>query len=276
MGDNEVIKCQNCQVPLELDTSLMDLSLAQRNLLMNSTIEPTTQQLQLPPDRLRRLNSIEKVSNLNLQPSVLNNLESYVFLNDDSGSLQHTRLDGESSEEADDDNAPKILSSRVNTLTNIFNLVSSKSNIDYPVCQDCLDALIHKLKGDYEEALKERDTYTEFLDRLNKQQGLEQSKPQNVNGALEEERAAALKEQEELLQELISLERTEAELDSTIEELEEGIRQEELSQLRKIEAENARDLEELEFSKELQSLKNQYETTLNGLDKLASKDEYLQ
>ncbi|CAR22702.1 beclin 1 [Lachancea thermotolerans CBS 6340] len=274
MGDDEVLKCQNCQVPLEIDSSLIDLSLAQRSLLMNTATEPSVPTGIIPPDRLRRLGSVKKGGSLNLQPSVLNSLDSYVFLGGESSTLQQTRWDGESGDEADDSATTKTLSSRVGTLTNIFNVLSSKSNIDYPVCQDCCDLLIQKLKGEYEEALKERDTYSEFLYRLKKQRELESyatSKPHMVS---ESGGVDTKKEQEELLNELIELEKTEAELDSTIEDLESELQAKNDQEIAELEVMNSRDLEKLEFMSELQSLKNQYESTLNNLDKLRKTNVY--
>ncbi|SCV05752.1 LANO_0H14400g1_1 [Lachancea nothofagi CBS 11611] len=274
MGDAELLKCQNCHIPLELDSSLMELSLAQRNLLMNSATEPTVPAVQIPADRLKRLNSVRKGSELNLQPSVLNNLDSYVFLTGDSSTLHTTRLDGESGSEDDEDIRSRTLSSRISTLTNIFNILSSKSNIEYPVCQDCCDLLIQKLKGDYEDALKERDTYSDFLKRLERQQELEQDRSQEEGDSFEEERRIAEKEQEELLQKLANLEKTDADLDATIEKLEEELEVKKQHEMKELELRNIRDLEKMEFSKELQSLKNQYEFTLNSLDKLRKTNIY--
>ncbi|CUS20458.1 LAQU0S01e07030g1_1 [Lachancea quebecensis] len=274
MGDDDVLKCQNCQVPLEIDSSLIDLSLAQRSLLMNTATEPSVPTEIIPPDRLRRLDSVKKGSSLNLQPSVLNNLDSYVFLGGESSTLQQLRWDGESGDEADDNVTSKTLSSRVSTLTNIFNVLSSKSNIDYPVCQDCCDLLIQKLKGEYEEALKERDTYSDFLHRLKKQQELERHDTSETSIDLESGGVDTKKEQEELLQELIELEKKEAELDSTIEDLERELQAKKDQDMAELEAMNSRDFEKLEFMRELQSLKNQYESTLNNLDKLRKTNVY--
>ncbi|SCU93699.1 LAME_0F04698g1_1 [Lachancea meyersii CBS 8951] len=268
MGNPEVLKCQNCQMPLELDSSLMDLSLAQRNLLVSSATQPLAPSIEIPQARLKRLNSVKKASDLKFQPSVLNNLESYVFLNGESSTLHTSRLDGDSGDEDEDDLTSKTLSSRINTLTNIFNILSSKSNIEYPVCQDCCDLLIHKLKSDYEDALKERDTYFEFLKRLNKQRELEQNENAHKNEAFEDERKAAEREDEELLQNLRKLEDTEAELDAQIEKLEQELKLKKEQEAENLARRNSQELEKLEFSKELQSLRNQYEFTMNSIDRL--------
>ncbi|SCU89456.1 LAFA_0E18184g1_1 [Lachancea sp. 'fantastica'] len=269
MGSSEVLKCQNCQIPLELDSSLMDLSLAQRNHLVSASTQPILPTVQIPAARLKRLNSVRKVSDINFQPSVMNNLESYVFLSGDFSTLQTTRLDGDSGDEDEDDLTSKTLSSRISTLTNIFNILSSKTNIEYPVCQDCCDLLIQKLKNEYEDALKERDTYSEFLARLNRQRELDQDTAHSDGKtSFEDERKAAEKEDERLLQKLKKLEDTEAELDAHIEKLEQELALKREREAQDLMYRNSQDLEKLQFSKELQSLKNQYEYTLNNLDRL--------
>ncbi|SCU82821.1 LADA_0C08152g1_1 [Lachancea dasiensis] len=268
MVDSEVLKCQNCHIPLELDSSLMNLTLAQRNLLLSSATEPTSSGVQIPPERLKRLNGIKKVNELNFQPSVLNNLDSYVFLNGDSSTLQTTQLDVESGDEGDEDLTSKTLSSRISTLRNIFNILSAKSNIEYPVCQDCCDLLIQKLKSDYEDGLKERDTYSDFLNRLNKQRDLENDGSEGHEESLVDEREEADREQEDLLRELEALEEEEGTLDSTIEELEKQLLLKKEMEMKELQQRNIQDLEKLDFSRELQSLKNQHEYTLNSLDRL--------
>lgn len=246
----------------------MDLSLAQRNLLVNTVSEPSAPNYRIPQDRLQRLAQIKKPSELSLQKSLVNNSDSYVFLQGDSSSLQQTRTDDESGDDLDEDITSKTLSSRIGTLTNIFNILSSKSNIDYPVCQECCEHLIQKLKSDYDEALKERDTYVDFLSRLSKQKDLEEKKPKGKQDLCEDEKSIAEKEQDQLLQELISLEKTDSELDKKIEELEGKLKAQKEKEDQALRVRNLEDLSKLEFAKELQSLQNQYEFTLTNLDNL--------
>lgn len=59
-----------------------------------------------------------------------------------------------------------VFSSTTMTLETLFNIISSKSEIDYPVCSDCAEALKNGLKQKYEEDCKERDTYIKFFSQL--------------------------------------------------------------------------------------------------------------
>lgn len=267
------MKCQNCQLPVEVDHSLVDLSLAQRKLLLNSGGEPLSQVYRIPQERLQKLSHIRKPSELSLQKSVVNSLDSYVFLHGDSSTLQRSNNiiassgEEESGDDEEEDSTTKTLSSHVNALTNIFNILSSKGNIDYPVCQDCCDLLMQKLKSEYDDAIKERGIYSSFLSRLQKQQELDALKPKKQIYSSEEVDGMKT-EQEKLLQELLELEKQDDELVQEIVELEKQLQLKNEQQAKELQKQNLEDLEKIEFVKEVQSLKNQYELTLNNLDKL--------
>ncbi|SCU85132.1 LAMI_0C10242g1_1 [Lachancea mirantina] len=266
--EDGVIKCQSCFVPLEVDSSLLDLSLAQRNLLLNAKTEVPNSGFKIPTERLERLSLIQNPNELNLRRSTTNNSNSYVFLNGDSSLLHQAGPEITSNEEdSKNDWSTKTLSSRINTITNIFNILSFKSNIDHPVCQECCDMMIQKLKADYEEAMFERDKYAEFLSRLQKQEDVERSQAVTKDSNCDS-REMVEKEHTELLKELIQLEDQESQLDLKIEDLEAKLAAKKKAQLQLMKERNIKELNNLEFSKEIESLKSKYERTLTNLDTL--------
>lgn len=59
-----------------------------------------------------------------------------------------------------------VFSSKTMTLETLFDIISSKSEIDYPVCSECAEVLKNSLKQKYEDDCKERDTYIKFFSQL--------------------------------------------------------------------------------------------------------------
>ncbi|CAI7381370.1 ASB_collapsed_G0055020.mRNA.1.CDS.1 [Saccharomyces cerevisiae] len=139
---------------------------------------------QIPKERLRRLGEIQNIKDLNLKDDKLIT-DSFVFLNHDdddnanitSNSREDQRYgnangndnkkansdtsdgtstfrdhDEEEQEATDEDENQQIqlnsktLSTQVNAMTNVFNILSSQTNIDFPICQDCCNILINRLK----------------------------------------------------------------------------------------------------------------------------------
>ncbi|KAL9638778.1 MAG: hypothetical protein Q9164_001332, partial [Protoblastenia rupestris] len=63
--------------------------------------------------------------------------------------------------------SPRTLSDHIETSTRLFEILSSRSDIDHPVCTECTDLLLVSLKNRLESSMKERDTYINFLKTLN-------------------------------------------------------------------------------------------------------------
>ncbi|AAS51380.1 ACR154Wp [Eremothecium gossypii ATCC 10895] len=258
-------KCQNCQCPIDMDLSLMDLSIAQRDMIVNSGGEPTNPStFKIPPERLSRLHQVRRPHELTVAAAP-GAAESYVFLqvNEDGLNRSKHAIEEESGEEEEDDSS-KTLSSNIQVLTNIFNILSSKGNIDYPVCHVCCELMMQRLKAEYADAIRKRDAYFEFMDRLQKQhekESAQEPKPASAEADL-------LAQKDELVTKLVALEHENDKLDKEIESLEQQLREKEQQETRAVLKQNLKDLEHIAFMKDMQSLKNQYELTLNNLDKL--------
>jgi len=79
------------------------------------------------------------------------------------------------------------VSSRLKISAKLFDAISGRSDIDYPVCTECADILLEMMSGKQVEVKKERDGYLEFLKGL-----------QNEGQVTAEEKAAAERELEEV------------------------------------------------------------------------------
>ena len=79
------------------------------------------------------------------------------------------------------------LSQRLKISAKLFDAISGRSDIDYPMCTECADILLEMMSGKHVEVKKERDGYLEFIKGL-----------QNEGQVTAEEKAAAEKELEEV------------------------------------------------------------------------------
>lgn len=300
--NSEILRCQNCHLPLQLDLSLLDLSLSQRNLVVTSIGDQedpneTIPREHFPKERLDKLKNV--LSSKEVNDKLKSGELSETFLQDSTKStkelnrkneVQRGKLSEESQSnsghpiglenskgEPQDSSMEKTLSSQISTLSNIFNILSSRSSIDYPVCQDCCQMLIQKLKSEYDATLQEKETYAEFLDTLEKQHlkkgGLESfDESSKDNPELQHEEIE--KQRNELFKKLEQLEDEETDLDNEILELTQQLKLKEEQENELREKINLEELSKLQFQIDLQNLKNQHETALNTLDLLRKTNIY--
>jgi beclin len=79
------------------------------------------------------------------------------------------------------------MNTRLKVSAKLFDAISGRSDIDYPVCTECADILLEMMSAKQIEVKKERDGYLDFLKGL-----------QNDGQVTPEEKAAAEKELEEV------------------------------------------------------------------------------
>ena len=68
----------------------------------------------------------------------------------------------------DDNNASRnnSLSHRLRVAGRLFNVMSSRSSVDHPMCQECTDMLLESLEKQLEDVGLERDCYIEYLEKV--------------------------------------------------------------------------------------------------------------
>ncbi|KAI8333322.1 autophagy protein Apg6-domain-containing protein [Chlamydoabsidia padenii] len=62
------------------------------------------------------------------------------------------------------------LSHRLKVATLLFDVMSSKSNVDHPMCQECTDMMLESLERQLNDVGRERDCYLDFLKKIKQQQ----------------------------------------------------------------------------------------------------------
>lgn len=293
MQTEQSLRCQNCHLPLQVDSSLLNLSLAQRDLLIanpgiNTDDSHGSRRAYTPEDRLNLLKKVRPVSQINeeLRQSNVEIVDSYMHvphssteqdLLQDSMQSGTTMKKGDTSDSNDDTDqmtmytTEKTLSNQVNMLTNVFNILSARSTIDYPVCQDCCTTISSKLRTMYNVELKQRDVYRSFLEKLERQSvgaGTDtSSKPEGENKVPRETK-------EQLLSELRTMEDENDKLDAEIADIRERLQMQQEIRDSQIMQDNIADLHNIEFQKEIQLLENQYNFALNNLDQLRKTNIY--
>jgi beclin 1 len=231
----------------------------------------------IPHDRLELLSRAMSNNNSNGKQETLlkwndSGAESYVIL------PQFKENDGENGEDYDDDDGDedeteltgKALSNRMKSLSTIFNILSSKSDFDYPVCKDCAQLLLSGMKSQYDKSAHEREIYLQFLQKLESRQTPLVSKTEESLQEIDK-----LKEQEQiLLSELQKLEDEKDNLDSEILDVERELQEIDTEEFELLKLENKRELEEREFIKERDTIKAEYEFNLRQLDNLRKTNVY--
>lgn len=61
----------------------------------------------------------------------------------------------------------QTLSHQIESTTRLFEILSSRSDVDHPVCAECTDLLLSQLQTRLSASTKERDAYITFLKTLN-------------------------------------------------------------------------------------------------------------
>ena len=117
------------------------------------------------------------------------------------------------SDPSDDSN--QSLSHQIESTTRLFEILSSHSDIDHPICTECTDHLLSQLQSRLAAATKERDAYINFLKSLNNNipSSSEISKAQASLAASKAAEAKAFAE-------LLALEKEKAALDDEVATLE--------------------------------------------------------
>ena len=85
------------------------------------------------------------------------------------------------------------LSTRMETASRIFEILSARSDIDHPICVECTERLVEQLQKRLSNASRERDAYVDFLRQANSDiptdEELQQAR-QDLKRIQEKERAA--------------------------------------------------------------------------------------
>jgi beclin 1 len=170
-----------------------------------------------------------------LQDSVIHNIPSHVSFpsqirKSPSGEPGATTLKKELPPEDVDHVNPSPLSHHLRSTQRLLNLLSSRTDVDHPLCTECTHILLLALTRQLEETKKERDGYVAFEREAKKEkerekEGLTLQEAQRKVARLKEEERSAIgqlreaeREHDQLAEELRSLELEEKALEEEEEE----------------------------------------------------------
>lgn len=227
--------CQQCRVPLTLDSSLDNLGPAAFNLLSETAAKrkPAEKSPSRPLYTEQQKSLYDQVSTASTSPSyrrsippsrhglndqtnreTANPAMSYIMLNDSvlnhptiTTTISSSPSRGKRSSTSTNDSA-NLLSHKVQTTSRLFSILSSHSDIDHPICTECTALLTAQLEKRLAFATKERDAYTVFLRDAAADIPTEAEREAAVSEleSLKEQEAAALAELESLEAEEAGLE----------------------------------------------------------------------
>ncbi|KAI9731486.1 MAG: autophagy protein 6 [Cirrosporium novae-zelandiae] len=298
--------CQKCRSPLRLDGSLEDLNLAAFDLLVGATSKPSSQQggaksvkSSYPQDRKELYDRALKhaqspVFKRSIPPprhgqalgagfprgARDNPAMSFVMLTESQlGPTQITPYQEEDSPRGNRrqnkshprilDSSQQSISQQVESTTRLFEILSSRSDVDHPICVECTELLVDGLQKRLAITTKERDAYIDFLRKVNSEVPTDEEVCKT-----QEELEAATKSEAEAFEQLLALEKEKAALDDELADLEEESRQLDIDEENFWRDRNDFSLTLTEFQNERDAINMKYDYDSRQLERLQRTNVY--
>ncbi|BCS21266.1 beclin 1 [Aspergillus puulaauensis] len=301
------MNCQKCRTPLKLDGSLESLNPAAFDLLIGSTgktlpnhssgsprpsypqerrelYDRVSKNAYLPvyrrsvpaprqvggnlttPPRLGRGDS-GNMSFVMLTDSQLGPPHAVSGVNGDSASPNGKRASNTQNDDPGADNGS--FADQVERTNRLFEIISSRADIDHPICTECTEMLVEGLEQRLMETTKERDAYITFLKNLNS------SVPtQEEIDAAEKSLKDTLAAEEAAFAELVALEKEKVALDEEIAQLEEESRELDSEEEKFWRDRNSFSLVLADFQNERDALNMKYDHDSRQLERLQRTNVY--
>ncbi|EGX49628.1 hypothetical protein AOL_s00078g117 [Orbilia oligospora ATCC 24927] len=295
--------CQQCRTPLKLHGSLQNLNPAALNLLHGSPASSSTSKQTVFDPRthssashahgsLRKdiyeqalMNGSHPVVKRSIPNAPKNSsplagvpanmAESFVMLSDSVILRTPQPIVGESMQNGGLATTPSgitpedSLSHKMQTSRRLFDVLSARSDIDYPICMECTELLVEGLQKRLGEATKSRDGYQQFLKKL------QAEIPTDAEAAkVEEDLEKVRQEKDAALLELEDLEREKAQIEAEIAEAEEESKRLEAEEEEFWQERNLFSQQLEEFQNERDSINLRFDHDTKQLDKLHRTNVY--
>ncbi|KAI9934639.1 hypothetical protein ASPWEDRAFT_53764 [Aspergillus wentii DTO 134E9] len=160
-------------------------------------------------------------------------------------------------------------SDQVERTGRLFEIISSRSDIDHPICTECTEMVVDGLQKRLAGATKERDAYISFLRNLNTSVPTAEELE-----AAEKSLQETLEAEESAFAELVELEQEKTDLDEEIAKLEEESRQLDLEEEGFWRDRNAFSLTLSDFQNERDALNMRYDHDSRQLERLQRTNVY--
>ncbi len=207
------------QLPVSLSAKAAWKSTRQTTLPSHTPLSPRAQG-KLP----QRLPPLPNESFVFLQDSIIHNIPSHVSFPSQVHNSPSTESGTKTTPRNDlppddvDHVNPSPLSHHLRSTQQLLNLLSSRTDVDHPLCAECTHILLSTLTRQLDETKKERDGYIAFekeakKEREREKEGLTPQEAQRKIARLKEDEQLAIeqlreaeREREQLAEELRSLE----------------------------------------------------------------------
>lgn len=169
---------------------------------------------------------------------------------------------------------PNSLSHRLKHASRLFDVLSGKTNIDHPMCQECADMFQETINKHLSDATRERDAYVEFLKQRQAEEAELGDDLPAILAKMEKEIDDMKLEEQKAIQELQQAELEQKELEKELARLDE-----EAKQLDKEETEfwqdyNTSQREMAQIKQERDSVRLKYEHDVKELERLQKTNVY--
>lgn len=152
----------------------------------------------------------------------------------------------------------------------LYAVLSSRSDIDHPICAECASILLTGLSAKLANATRERDAYALFLKTL--QQAA--NKHQDDGGTIQKELDGLRKEEEEAYEQLLTLEKEKRDLEDELADLEDENRELEREERDFWRSRNDFDEQQYALETELASLQQKLAHDQKQLERLQRTNVY--
>lgn len=175
-------------------------------------------------------------------------------------------------------NVSGLISTRLKTLSKVFDILSNNHNIDHPLCQDCSKLIIDNYKLKFDQTQKEKEYYTKFLKRIQHESEFIKQEEIEIDSKLTMSIQQYKKLQDveqDKIEQLKQLEMTKLKLDEQLHDLKQELqttKNDELMSILKLHNDMTLDLQR--HLTKLDHVKGQYQTNLDRLDDLRKFNIY--
>ncbi|KAG6866758.1 hypothetical protein C0991_011417 [Blastosporella zonata] len=211
-----------------------------------------------------------------LQDSVIRDIPSPIPspVRSKKGSLKsrHTSKSADIQIQFEPDHDPSPLSHHLRSTARLFNILSSRTDIDHPLCAECTQILLQNLQRQLDETKRERDGYIAFEKEVRKEREKEGQGPSKEET---EKKIEKLKQEERLaIEQLKEAERERQQLDEELRQLELDEKTLEIEEAEFWKAHNDHILTAEQQSAQLASLRAAYAADVATLEKLERTNVY--
>ncbi|EXJ90994.1 hypothetical protein A1O1_04101 [Capronia coronata CBS 617.96] len=294
--------CQKCRQPLRIDASVQELNPASFDLLVASTaksqenntnvsrltfprerkdlydrvsgsIHPPIYKRNIPAPQDGAQSVDHGPSNGHPDMSFVEITQSQVALQErDQADRTRRKTDGKKDDDnSDEGEKANLLSTRVAKTETLFSVLSSYSDIDHPICQECTSILLTSYNARLSGSLKERDAYASFLKSV--QQTVSSISSGNDTKARKEVQDVQ-KQGESTYNQLTRAEGESRQVEGEIASLEEETHQADLDEQAYWQSRNAFDDDLYQITVRLMSLKEKYAHDRQQLERLQRTNVY--